>query len=208
MKNLDKIDFSDNPFLFDLSRLVFRWLVHLKQQVVSRFKTQQIETAIENLTSFIHARGHKNFPSNLEFSKMNNNVFERFMELVNYELEGGDSLLLSKYAAIINGLYSKNEREIDPEILTLILGRNYENDLLLRYALIINDPFGDLKSRYFGDMEETIRVQNYNAPFEPIDQCLKDSSLVDEFDDIDVSFLNVKDDESSPFTESKRIDRS
>lgn len=189
--------------------MVFRWLVHLKQQVVSRFKTQQIETAIENLTSFIHARGHKNFPSNLEFSKMNNNVFERFMELVNYELEGGDSLLLSKYAAIINGLYSKNEREIDPEILTLILGRNYENDLLLRYALIINDPFGDLKSRYFGNMEETIRVQNYNAPFEPIDQCLKDSSLVDDIDDIDVSFLNVKDDEaSSPFTESKRIDRS
>lgn len=207
MENLEEINLLDKSFLFDFSRLVFRWLVHLKQQKASKFKTWQILFAVKNLTSFIHESGDTSFPSNLKFAKMNDVTFERFIDLVNYELEGGDSQLLLKYSMIINGFYNEEIEEIDNDIITLLLDSNYDNNLLLRYSLVINDPFGNIRSQYFGELEETSRFQNYKISSKSINKFLKDESLVDEYENLDISFLDVKDNLSpdSP-TESKRID--
>lgn len=177
-QNQNKIDISEKSFIFDLSRVVFRWLVHLKQQIGSKFQVPEVSVAIENLTLFIQET-EISFPSNLEFENMHDNAFEHFQKLLDYEFERGNSQLLFKFMISINDFYDI-ETGFDCSVLKLFLGENFNRDFLLRYALIFKDPIGIIRTQCFSDSEEVLKLQQH------------DQSTVDESEDFEISLWDEK----------------
>lgn len=138
-----------NLFWYDLSRLVFKWTIIMRQRIINDIEFSKVLENIEFIILAIFEKGGLFLPFNFEFESMDSVIFELFKKLIKFEFIENPHIFPS-FASILKHFYGiekeiTKEKRIDCKELKMnYFNGNYNKNILLKYLIVMYDPKGRL----------------------------------------------------------------
>lgn len=148
----EKISVLD-PFLYDLSTLLFKWIIHIRENYFDdESNFNRLLNFTISMSSMIHSKGHSDFPMNLNTYSMESKSVSRFLSMMNCELAENPRNSFLTFGSIIEEFYVNGNSDCD-KLIDKYFNGHINKNILLKYMIYFHDPHGFLRQECFPENE-------------------------------------------------------
>lgn len=150
----DKLPKSRMLFWYNLTRLVFKWMIHMREKTAIRedFKFERASKSIKRLCLIISDQIDSNIPSDFNLKAMNLSTFNSFKDLLTFELFENSHISDLSLAAF-NFFYNNNDNEMENEdnkikcerLRKISFTNNFNANILLKYWFVFFESWEEIK---------------------------------------------------------------
>lgn len=156
-----------NSFWYDLTKLIFKWMIHMRQTVASNSKYSrfvQASNGIKLLAPIIAVKAGLNIPIDFNLSSMNYPI-SSFEELIHSEFYEYSYSIFHSFAFAIKDFYGHGEEgEIRincREFKNKYFNGRYGKNILLKYLILMYDPIGEMRKCIMEDCFQSEKLESF-----------------------------------------------
>lgn len=141
---------NENFFWHNLARLFFKWMLHMWQSDPSERKFQKVSKSIKMVAFIIHENNIFDFPVDFKLSLMSPSTFVMFKQLMRREFLD-NFFIFNSFSLILDDFY--NKKITLKELENIHFGKSFNENLLLKFLILMYDPIGSLKMECFPESD-------------------------------------------------------